>query len=305
LLIGDLRPENPGFTPIAVARLARGLRHRRSAKVDMAARSGFYGRLLSRLELGCFKFTETEYAAGESLPKHSHGQDFFTLTLKGRYQENSRHAAHVCSPLTLAFNPAGVEHSVDIGGAPVRVFNVEMNREWISRICEWQRLFQRPAYCAGGMSSPLALRLFKEYKAMDSFAELIMEGLLLEIIVHTLRSSKVSNNRKAPTWLAKARDLLHDGFSQNLTLKQIAETVGIHPVHLATCFRQHYGCTIGEYVRKLRIDFACAQIRESNQPLTAIAMNAGFCDQSHFSRSFKGHVGMSPSEYRLTFARVN
>lgn len=271
---------------------------------NMTAESGFYGRLVSRLELGCFKFTETEYVAGENLPKHLHVQDFFTLTLKGTYQENSKHTSHVCSPLTLAFNPAGAEHTVDIGGAPVRVFNIEMNPEWISRIGESHRTFQRPAYSIGGMPSRLALRLFKEYKAMDLFAELIMEGLLLEIIVHTLRSSKLTTNRKAPAWLAKTRDLLHDSFCQNLTLKQIAENVGIHPVHLATCFRRHYGCTIGDYVRKLRIDFACAQIRNSNQPLTEIGVSAGFCDQSHFSRSFKNLIGMSPSEYRLTFRNI-
>ena len=268
---------------------------------NTAARSGFYGTLLSRLELGSFKFTETEYVAGENLPKHSHEQDFFTLTLKGKYQENSAHASHVCSPLTLAFNPAGAEHSIEFGGAPVRVFNIEMNPEWIGRIRELHKTFQHPAYCAGGMSSRLALRLFKEYKVMDSFAELIMEGLLLEIVVHTLRGSKVATNRKAPTWLAKARDLLHDSFCQNLTLKEVAENVSIHPVYLATCFRRHYGCSIGEYVRKLRIDFACAQIRESNRPLTEIGVSAGFCDQSHFSRSFKDLIGMSPSEYRLTF----
>ncbi len=271
---------------------------------NMTAESGFYGKLVSRLDLGCFKFTETEYGAGENLPKHLHEKDFFTLTLKGTYQENSKHASHVCSPLTLAFNPAGAEHTVDCGGAPVRVFNVEMSREWISRIGDSQRTFQRPAYSKGGMPSRLALRLFREYKTMDSFAGLLMEGLLLEIIVHTLRSSKGTTNRKAPAWLVKTRDLLHDSFCQNLTLKQIAENVGIHPVHLATCFRRHYGCTIGDYVRKLRIDFACAQIRESNQPLTEIGMSAGFCDQSHFSRSFKEIIGMSPSEYRLTFRNI-
>lgn len=112
---------------------------------SVVARSGFYGRPLSRLELDCFKFTETEYAAREHLPKHSHEQDFFTLTLKGNYRENSKQAAHLCSPLTLAFNPAGAEHSVDIGAAPLRVFNIEMKPEWTSRIREFQTTFQ-PAY---------------------------------------------------------------------------------------------------------------------------------------------------------------
>ena len=266
--------------------------------------SGLYGRLLSRTEFGSFKFTETEYAAGEYLPRHSHQQDLFCLTIKGKYRENSERTSYVCSPLTLSFHPAGTEHSVEFGGAEVRSFNIEMSPEWIRSIREAQQIFQRPAYCSGGISSRLALRLFKEYKAMDSLSELMIEGLLLELIVHTLRSSTITTKPNPPAWLIRARDLLHDSFCQNLQLREIAKNVDIHPVHLATCFRQHYGSTIGEYLRKLRIDFACSQIRESDRPLTEIALSAGFCDQSHFSRSLKQLLGMSPSEYRLTFRKL-
>ena len=267
--------------------------------------SGLYGRLLSHTEFGSFKFTETQYAAGERLPRHSHQQDLFCLTIKGKYRENSARTSYLCSPLTLSFHPAGTEHSVEFGGAEVRSFNIEMYPEWIRSIREAQQIFQRPAYCSGGISSRLALRLFKEYRAMDSLSELMIEGLLLELIVHTLRSSNITTKRNPPAWLIRARDLLHDSFCQNLQLREIAKNVDIHPVHLATCFRQHYGSTIGEYLRKLRIDFACSQIRESDRPLTEIALSAGFCDQSHFSRSFKQLLGMPPSEYRLTFRKLN
>lgn len=263
--------------------------------------SGSYGRLLRTTELGSFKFTETEYAADEYLPKHAHEEDFFCLTMKGRYKESSERSSYLCSPLTLAFHPAGMPHSVEFGGAPVQVFKIEMYPEWIGSIRESHRKVQRPVYCSGGMSSRLALRLFKEYRAMDSLSEFMIEGLLLEIFVYTLRSSRITTKRIPPPWLIKARDLLHDSFCQNLELREIARNVDIHPVHLATCFREHYGSTIGEYLRKLRIDFACSQIRESDRPLTEIALSAGFCDQGHFSRSFKQHLGMSPSEYRFTF----
>ena len=263
--------------------------------------SGSYGRLLSTTELGSFKFTETEYAADEYLPKHAHEEDFFCLTMKGRYKESSERSSYLCSPLTLAFHPAGTPHSVEFGGAKVQVFKIEMYPEWIGSIRESHRIVQRPVYCSGGVSSRLALRLFKEYRTMDSLSEFMIEGLLLEIFVYTLRSSRITTKRIPPTWLIKARDLLHDSFCQNLQLREIAKNVDIHPVHLATCFREHYGSTIGEYLRKLRIDFACSQIRDSDRPLTEIALSAGFCDQGHFSRSFKQHLGMSPSEYRLTF----
>jgi len=56
--------------------------------------------------------------------------------------------------------------------------------------------------------------------------------------------------------------------------------------------------TIGEFVRKLRIEHACAQLLKGDFPLAAIALQAGFVDQSHFSKVFKLYVGMTPHKYR-------
>lgn len=48
------------------------------------------------------------------------------------------------------------------------------------------------------------------------------------------------------------KEMLHDNFLQPLSLSQIAVTVGVHPVYLATAFRRHYQFSIGEYRRRLR-----------------------------------------------------
>jgi AraC family transcriptional regulator len=83
-----------------------------------------------------------------------------------------------------------------------------------------------------------------------------------------------------------------------LTLAHVAAQVGVHPVHLATTFRRKYGVTVGEFVRRLRIEHACAELLKKDLPLTAIALQAGFADQSHFSKVFKSYVGTTPAKYR-------
>jgi AraC family transcriptional regulator len=55
---------------------------------------------------------------------------------------------------------------------------------------------------------------------------------------------------------------------------------------------------VGDYVRKLRIEYACHELVASARPIVDIALAAGFCDQSHFTRTFKLAVGSSPSQYR-------
>jgi AraC-like DNA-binding protein len=63
-------------------------------------------------------------------------------------------------------------------------------------------------------------------------------------------------------------------------------------------FRQIHGCTVGEYVRKLRINAACHDLNDSEIPLAEVALTSGFADQSHFSRVFKRQVGMTPGAFR-------
>jgi AraC family transcriptional regulator len=74
--------------------------------------------------------------------------------------------------------------------------------------------------------------------------------------------------------------------------------VGVHPVHLVRVFRKFQHCTVGEYIRQLRIDYARERMLSSNDPLIEIALSSGFADHTHFSRSFKRVTGMTPSEFR-------
>jgi AraC-like DNA-binding protein len=56
--------------------------------------------------------------------------------------------------------------------------------------------------------------------------------------------------------------------------------------------------TIAEYVRMLRLDWAAARVAKSEEPLSAIALRAGYADQSHFTRAFKRRTGLTPAQYR-------
>jgi AraC family transcriptional regulator len=88
-------------------------------------------------------------------------------------------------------------------------------------------------------------------------------------------------------------------FAGPLSLTGVAQHVGVHPVHLARTFRAVYRTSFASYVRELRIDFAREQLAGA-APLSEIAAAAGFYDQSHFSRCFKRHLGMTPAAYRAS-----
>lgn len=124
----------------------------------------------------------------------------------------------------------------------------------------------------------------------------MIEGQTLEIIAEASRKFASSRNRTA-CWLEQARDILHEQFADSLTLAGIAELVSVHPVYLASSFRKEYQCTIGEYRRRLRVEFACREISKPQSSLARIALAAGFANEAHFTKTFKRLTGTTPAKY--------
>jgi AraC family transcriptional regulator len=73
-------------------------------------------------------------------------------------------------------------------------------------------------------------------------------------------------------------------------------------MHLAATFRRHYGCSLGEYLRRRRVATARELLTNPDLPLTEIAFAAGFSDQSHLTRTFKRFTGMTPLQYSTFLA---
>jgi AraC family transcriptional regulator len=151
------------------------------------------------------------------------------------------------------------------------------------------------------VASWLAGRLYREYQRLDNVSLLAMEGLALEILAEMSRHRIPCPERTPPRWLLRAQELLHARFHENLSLDEIASEAGVHPVHLARVFRRHFGCTPGDYLRKLRVESACRHLATSDLPLIEIALSAGFADQSHFTKTFRRLMRMTPGEFRRNF----
>jgi AraC family transcriptional regulator len=195
----------------------------------------------------------------------------------------------------LAYHPADEVHSEHIRDTGVRSFIVELSSAWAQRFNECLPALRNPAAAQGGTPAFLGMRLYREFRLMDAVSPLAIEGLALEVLAELVRLTVPA---RLPTWLLRARDLIHDRFQENLGLAEIAAAVGVHPVYLTSMFRKHFRQTIGDYHRQIRIEFACKQLATGRMPLAEIALAAGFVDQSHFARVFKRQVGMTPGTYR-------
>ncbi|MGH2648219.1 MAG: helix-turn-helix transcriptional regulator, partial [Ginsengibacter sp.] len=82
-------------------------------------------------------------------------------------------------------------------------------------------------------------------------------------------------------------------------LTSVALELNIHPVYLCQQFPLFFNSGFGEYIRKLRIDKALEyMLRREEMSLTEISYDCGFADQSHFIRTFKNNMGVTPFNFR-------
>jgi AraC family transcriptional regulator len=101
----------------------------------------------------------------------------------------------------------------------------------------------------------------------------------------------------------RAREAVDASFGDPIGLAALAESVGVNATYFARAFRKYYGASVGEYVRRLRLEYATELLTRSELSLSDIASAAGFYDQSHLTRAFKLHMRVTPSAYRVAFAQ--
>jgi AraC family transcriptional regulator len=198
----------------------------------------------------------------------------------------------------MLFHAAEEEHLERFTECGGRSLIVELEPAWTARIRDLSQAAMRSSVAQdGGALRPLGSRLYREFLSSDPAARLIVEGLLYELAGEFFRIEQRRESRQ-PRWLGRAVEMIQDNFPRRLTLASIAGEVGVHPVHLAQSFRRFQGCTVGDYIRRVRIDWVCQQLVRSDRPFTDLAAAAGFADRSHFTRTFKRAVGVLPSQYR-------
>jgi AraC-like DNA-binding protein len=152
------------------------------------------------------------------------------------------------------------------------------------------------------LSARASIALQREFRCTDSDSPVVIEALLLDLLsrqVDILRDRSVAR----PKWLATLLDYLDDTFEQEWTLANMAAEVGVHPVYLCRTFSEHFHCTLGEYIRKLRVLRGRQLLAIDDGTLAETALQSGFADQSHFTRVFRKYFGLTPSECRRILVR--
>jgi AraC family transcriptional regulator len=219
----------------------------------------FPATVLRTRAAGEFVCTETAYAPRAVLPPHAHEYACIVLIVDGTFAEPS---GVYTAGATITRKPGEVHSDrVAHGG---RCLNIELP--------------------PGVAPSRRATRhLYAAFHEDDSD----LESMIRRVV------------SVAPEWLTAVRSHLTTHPDTRMTLEDLGDLAGVHPVHLASAFQRFYGMPVAAYQRRMRIEAACRALETTDASIADVALGAGFADQSHFGRALKRSLGLTPAQYRL------
>lgn len=254
----------------------------------------FFGQTNEILNFDGLTITDTEYTHS-FVDWHYHENPYFTFLLQGNMTEGNKTEIHDCSAGTLLYHHWEDAHYNIKPDLFTRGFHLEISENWFEKFQISKNRVEGSFNIKNPALKLLIYQIFKETKLNDSSFELSINQFLLNLFEQM--SHQKRNVEKKPVWVKNIDEILHENFTEKLSLNELSQTLNIHPIHLSRDFQKHFQCNLGEYVRKLKVEKSLA-ILNTYESLSEVALECGFSDQSHFIRCFKKNIGITPLKYK-------
>jgi AraC family transcriptional regulator len=222
------------------------------------------------------------------------------LTLEGSSIETFRNASFERTQHGLLLRPAGEHHKDRFGARGETCFLIEVAETWLSDVPQLRSILRDPAFYQPGTITRLAQRAYREWHWNDNASSIAIQALVFEIATHLVREEDSRDGVRPPTWLQRVKQRLDENFTETPSLTELARIGGVHPTHLARHFRRHFRVTVGDYLRRRRVQAAIELLSRGILSLTEVALESGFSSHAHLCTVFKRLTGVTPSEFRDT-----
>lgn len=156
------------------------------------------------------------------------------------------------------------------------------------------------------LSLPCVLGRGEIYRKLEQLAvtlcacvdPLVKEDALQHILQQLLPASRDTIRPLPAQWLKRIQDYLAAHCTEPLRLDTLCAEANLSRYHLIRSFKTATGMTPHARLLDLRINLARDMLKNTRLPFAEIALQTGFADQSHFIRSFKERVAVTPGQYR-------
>jgi AraC family transcriptional regulator len=254
------------------------------------------------------------HTASESCDFQPHSHSAFTVTaiLSGRLTATIASTEFDLSAGQVAFTNPNENHSARSSG--VEFISVSINPVLVNELVSETGLTRADADILFQSSivrdetiTQIARALAQEIASRSAGYEAMLDAMVRQLTIHLLRSHltvrrpariELSRAGLVDRRLRRAIEFMHDNFSRELALEEIAAAAYLSEYHFARLFKQITGVTPHVYLANLRIERARKMLVETSIPIIEIAATVGYQSQSHFTKIFKSVTGFTPRAYR-------
>lgn len=239
--------------------------------------------------------TETRFR-NSAVDWHYHENPYFSYSFEGHCIEKDKKQSYTVQPGTLLFHNWQDAHCNTNHSEYSRNFYIEFEKEWFENYDIGNDVIEGSTQIDNPFLKALYHQIYLETKLQDNTFQIATESLLLHIF-SILKKDTIIKTSIKPLWVNKIKEIIHDQFKEKISLNYLSEQTGIHPTHISRDFSRYFGTTIGNYIRKVKIEYSVVLLAKS-ESLSDIVYQCGFSDQSHFIRCFKSTYNMAPNAFR-------
>ena len=144
----------------------------------------------------------------------------------------------------------------------------------------------------------LVRTLHAEFEGNDLNREKMLILYFHQLLLLLIRQSE-RKYRRHPDWTANyVQEYIQKNYTADISPGQIAEELHLTPERLCRLYKAHFGITLKKRINQLRVEYACALLKNSGLEIREIRTRSGFHDLSNFYRIFQSEKKMTPQQYR-------
>ncbi|HEY3859253.1 MAG TPA: AraC family transcriptional regulator [Gammaproteobacteria bacterium] len=224
--------------------------------------------------------------SGAEVPEHAHDWPLLSLFVIGAYSNHTELGERRIAGPSAVLYAAGAVHRNQAGADGFEQIEIEFDPAWLGSRLPIDAVSNWIGGRGGVEAHALATLCSHD----------VNEKTLRAALQHFLEAASAVSHVRHPGWLDGITQRLKDDPTRKVA--ELAREAQLHPSWLGTAYRQVAGEGIMDAAARFRVEHATRLLRESDAPFTDIAMDAGFCDQSHMIRTFRRVLRRLPTAVR-------
>jgi len=237
--------------------------------------------------------SETAFVPNMSSAWHYHSNPHFSHILAGGSKEIRKGSSDIQYAGKALYYYPGIAHQNIDYRSGTRIFNLELDAGFFKTfglsLPSASLMFENN----NQLNTTGLIRIMKEHYLDDADSLIAVDQLCINLVHPGKKEDKYF-----PEWTKKIDTVMNDHWNKPLSLSLLAAELELHPVTISRYFPRYFGCSAGEYLRRIKVERALPLIKCHKYPLTKIAYECGFTDQAHFTKTFQHVTGLLPKQYR-------